>query len=140
MYKNLIILFVAAMSLASCKKTQQKSACGTQACTLNFVSVGVQFTDKNNERIIISNFSAVDLRTNKAFVHVSGGPTANTLAGYEVVVNDSDLRDLSSEGDNIRVSATNPATGETKTAVLKIAGGCNCHVTKISGPDTIKFD
>lgn len=140
MYKSLIILFVAAIPLVSCTKTQQKnSACGTQACTLNFASVGVQFTDKNNERIIISNFTAVDLRTNKAFVHVSD-PAANTLAGYEVVVNDSDLKDLSTEGDDVRVSATNPATGETKTAVLKISGGCNCHVAKKSGPDTVKFD
>ena len=140
MYKNLIILFVAAISLVSCTKTQQKnSACGTQACTLNFASVGVQFTDKNNERIVVSNFTAVDLRTNKAFVHVSD-PTANTLAGYEVVVNDNDLKDLSTDGDNISVSATNPVTSEKKTAVLKISGGCNCHVAKISGPDTIKFN
>lgn len=140
MYRKYIILLPAVMLFSACTKTQQKnSACGTQVCTALFASVGVQFRDKNNAPIIISNFSALDLRTNKAFVHAPD-PAANTLAGYEVVVDDSNLKDLSSEGDNIRVSATNPATGETKTAVLKISGGCNCHIAKLSGPDIIPFD
>jgi hypothetical protein len=138
MYKKLPVLLLIVIC-SSCTKTQQKNACGTQVCTDIFTSVGVQFTDKNNNRITIENFNALDLRTNKAFVHVPN-PAANTVAGYEVVVDDSNLKDLSTEGDNIQVSAKDPFTGQTKTAVLKIAGGCNCHVSKVSGPDIIAFD
>ncbi|MGZ3763016.1 MAG: hypothetical protein ACXVB0_19830 [Mucilaginibacter sp.] len=138
MYKKLPLLLLTVIC-SSCIKTQKKAACGTQVCTDIFVSVGIQFTDKNNNRIAISNFTALDLRTNKTFVHAAN-PSGNTLAGYEIVVDDSDLKDLSSEGDNISVSAKNPVTGEIKTAVLKVSGGCNCHVAKVSGPDTIAFN
>jgi hypothetical protein len=48
--------------------------------------------------------------------------------------------DYSTDGDIIKVSATDPATNQTKSVNMKISGGCNCHVAKISGPDTVKFD
>ena len=137
---NLIIILAAVILFASCTKSQQKNtACGTQVCSAIFASVGVSFTDKNNGPILITNFEAINLRTNKPLVHVIS-PNIDYLAGYEIVADDSNLKDLSTDGDNVKVSATNPATGEIKTATLKIAGGCNCHVSKISGPDKIPFD
>ena len=137
---TLIIILTAATLLLSCSKSQQtNSACGTQVCTDVFAKVGVSFTDKNNQPVIVSSFEAIDLRTNKPLVHVAS-PNVDYLAGYEIVADDSNLKDLSTDGDNVKVSATNPATGEVKTVTLKIAGGCNCHVTKLAGPDKVPFD
>jgi len=136
MYKYFLIVLMIAGS--ACTKNQQ-TACGTQACTDLFASIGLHFTDKNNNPVVIANFTVIDLRTNKAITHAI--PEGfNYDVGYMEVLDDNDIKDLSTEGDNIQVSATDPATGQTKTVTLKIAGGCNCHVTKLSGPDTVQFD
>jgi hypothetical protein len=62
------------------------------------------------------------------------------VLGYYIVATDNNKMDYSTDGDIIKASATDPATNQTKTVNLKISGGCNCHVAKISGPDTVKFD
>ncbi len=137
MKRNLWIFVVAALCLSACKKNTQM-ACGTQVCTDLFASVGVHFVDKNNNPVSVSNFTVVDLRTNKPIMHtIPEGLGYN--GGYMEILDDNDIKDLSTEGDNIRVSATNPATGQVITTIFKISGGCNRHVTKISGPDTIQF-
>lgn len=138
MYQKLIVLAIAAVSLASCDKTQKKTPCGPQVCTDLFASIGLHFIDENNNPVNVTDFEVVDLRTNKAITHIV--PPNYHPNGYIEVLDDNDIKDLSSTGDNVQVSATNPATNQTKTVNLKISGGCNCHVAKISGPDTVKFD
>jgi hypothetical protein len=123
---------------SACAKNQQ-TACGTQVCTDLFATVNMHFVDKNNNNVQVANFKVVDLRTNKVIVHIIP-PNVNYVVDYQEVVDDNDIKDLSTEGDHIQVSATNPATGQIKTAIMKIAGGCRCHVTKLSGPDSITFD
>jgi hypothetical protein len=137
MKRNLWIFIVAVLCLCACKKNTQ-TACGTQVCTDLFASVGVHFVDKNNNPISVSNFTVVDLRTHKLITHAVPEGLGYDV-GYMEIVDDNDLKNLSTEGDNIQVSATDSATGQVITTIFKITGGCNCHVTKISGPDTIQF-
>jgi hypothetical protein len=137
MLKKLFLLLLI-VACSACTKNQQKSACGTQVCTDIFASVGVLFKDKNNNAVDVTNYSVVDLRTNLTLTNVIS-TTGNSIPGARIVVDDSNLKDLTTDGDNIKVSATNPATNEIQTATFKIAGGCNCHVSKISGPDVIVF-
>jgi hypothetical protein len=87
----------------------------------------------------VTNFEEIDLRTNKVMTHTYP-PGIDFVPGYKIIADDSDLKDLTTEGDSIKVTATNPATGQIKVTLYKIAGGCNCHVSKVSGPDQIKFD
>ncbi|MDB5157049.1 MAG: hypothetical protein JWR50_1756 [Mucilaginibacter sp.] len=138
MVKRLLILSVIGICLG-CHKNQQKAGCGTQVCTDIFVSVGIHFTDKNGNAIVVNNFTAIDQRT-----HLSVTPvhpvTGIDNVGYYVVTDDSMRPQLSTEGDDVLVSATDPATNQTKAVTLKLSGGCNCHVGKISGVDTIAFD
>lgn len=139
MNKNFPILLLLVLLCSACTKTQQRYACGAQVCTALFATVVVHFTDKDNNNVLVTNFKVINLRTNKVIVHVIP-PNVNYVMYYQTIVDDNDIKDLSAEGDNIQVSATNPATGQIKTVIFKIAGGCRCHVTKISGPDTINFD
>jgi len=60
--------------------------------------------------------------------------------GFKTIATDSNLDEFSTGGDNVQISATHPDTHQIKTAVVKIAGGCACHISKISGPDTVVFD
>lgn len=138
MYKNLVILFVAAVSLASCHKTQQRTPCGPQICTDLFATVGINYADNTGKPIAVSNFTVFNVTSNK-LLH----PSYNVgllVYGHYIVATDANKMDYSTDGDVIKVSATDPATNQTKSVNLKISGGCNCHVAKISGPDTVKFD
>ena len=138
-YINLITILAAVVLFTSCTKSQQKNtACGTQVCSDIFMSVGIHYTDNKGEPIIVSNFTVFDVTSNKQLY--PGLPTGELVVGYYTIASDSDIKDFSTGGDIIKVSATNPATGETKTVNLKISGGCNCHVAKLSGPDTVAFD
>jgi len=142
MLKRLTLFLLIACCVA-CDKNQQKSAgCTAQICTDIFVSINIHFTDNTGKLINVQNFSAVDQRTHLAlqakYTIIVPMPVANTK-DY-LVADDSMLSQLSTDGDDILITATNPATNQTKTVTLKISGGCNCHVTKISGPDTVAFD
>jgi hypothetical protein len=138
MNKSLIILLLSALLCSACSKNQHKPACATQVCSAIFMMIGIHFTDKAGTPISVENFEVFDLSTNQQLK--PGLPNINTTTGYYIVANDSQLKDFSTDGDNIRVSATNPASGQTKTVTLKISGGCNCHVSRISGPETVAFD
>jgi hypothetical protein len=60
--------------------------------------------------------------------------------GIYVVASDSDILKLSEKGDNVLVSAIDSKTNVKLEVEYLIAGGlCSCHVTKISGPDTVKL-
>jgi len=138
MYRKLIILFVAAVSLASCDKVKSRTPCGPQVCTDVFATVDVHYLDNSGKLVVVSNFTVFNVTSNK-LLH-PGMPAILTITGNYVVASDYNKMDYSTDGDVIRVSATDPATDQTKTVNFKISGGCNCHVAKISGPDTVKFD
>ena len=137
MKRFLWIFVLGALFFPACKKNTQ-TACGTQVCTDLFASIGVHYVDKNNNPIAVTKFTVLDLRTNKLITHTV--PEGLSNPGYMEILDDNDIKDLSTEGDNLQVSATNPATGQIITTIFKISGGCNCHVTKISGPDTVQFN
>ncbi|WP_426670942.1 hypothetical protein ACPPVU_06855 [Mucilaginibacter sp. McL0603] len=139
MHRNLIALLIWVVLFSACTKTHQKnSACGTQVCSDIFTAVEVHFTDNTGKSIKVSNFTVFDVTSNKQLY--PGLPTANLLVGYYTVASDSNIKDYSTDGDVIKVSGTDSATGQTKTVNFKISGGCNCHVAKISGPDSVAFD
>ena len=138
MKKKLAIAVASLVLFSACRKNTQ-TACGTQVCTDVFASVGVRFIDKNNSPVQVTGYAVLDLRTNKILYNVISA-SADLVPGYMIVADDSDLKDLTTDGDNIRVTATNPTTGQTLHTIFKISGGCNCHVGKVSGPDTIQFN
>jgi hypothetical protein len=131
----LLVIIVAGCT----KNSKVVPGCPLKACTDIFVSIGVTFTDNNDQPIAIENLRVIDLSS-----HLNLTKSANSpfwALGYYVIADDGDLKKLSADGDNIQVSATDPATKQTKTVIFKIAGGgCNCHVFKVSGPNRIAFN
>ena len=135
MKKLAALLSIIVILVSACNKSTQ-TACGTQACTDLFASVGVQYRDSNNNPIAVTNFKVLDLRTNKTLTNELSA-SANLIGGAEIIVDDSNLKDLTNDGDNIQVSATVQSSGKTLSTSFNIAGGCNCHVRKLAGPDVI---
>src|SRR5882724_664680 len=105
MYKKLPVVLLIILCSACTKNTQ--SACGTQTCTDVFAAVGVIYKDKDDNGVSVSNFTVTDLRTNKTLTNMTlNNPSANFYFAYRVVADDSNLKDLTTVGDNIRVTAT----------------------------------
>lgn len=136
MYKILSVLALIIIC-SGCTKNH-KTACGTQTCTDIFASLGVIFKDKVHKGVNVADFSVINTRTGQKLTNVISA-TADFVPGYRIVADDSNLIDLSTDGDDLKVSGTNPTTHEIQTATFKVAGGCNCHIAKKSGPDSIVF-
>ena len=138
MYRKLPLILLLLV-FSACTKNNKKAACGTQICTDLFATIGIHFTDKTSKPIAVQNFTAINQRTHLQMTRTI--PMNELLViGYYIVADDSMMQQLSTAGDDILVSGTDPATNQTKTVTLKISGGCNCHVAKLSGPDEVAFD
>lgn len=135
----LILLLLVAASFSACEKNST-SACGTQSCTAVYAYVGVQFQDASGSFAPVKDVKLLNLRTNKEIPSPPYPPGVEFFAGFTMIASDDTKSEFSTDGDDIRITATNSTTGQVKSAVVKISGGCNCHVNKISGPDSIVFD
>ena len=105
-------------------------------CTKEFRTITVKFIDDYGDPLLVNNFSAVNKRTGRSMSQT------NSIQGLGiyVVASDADQKELSEKGDIVLVSASNPKNNSKLTAEFVISGGlCICHVSKISGPETIKI-
>ena len=138
MIKNSLFLLLFSLLLASaCKNNQKNSACGTQVCTDLFAEVTVTFHNNTDTPINIQNLTVTDQRTGAVVVN----QLPSTATGTYVIASDSNLKLLSAAGDNLLVTATDPATGQALTFTEKVTGGtCACHVAKVSGPEIVTFN
>lgn len=141
MFKKLLVLLIIASTLGCHKKTQEEnSACNPNGvCTTLYAIVTIKFTDKNGNAMAVQNYSVTNQRTHLKIVN-SGSAYIDLIYGAYIVADDSARSQLSTDGDDVLISATNPTTNQTKTVTLKISGGCNCHVGKVSGVETVAFD
>ncbi|MEZ2334090.1 hypothetical protein [Mucilaginibacter sp. RCC_168] len=140
MIKKVSFLLLVIAGFTACKGNKQKNGCGVQTCTLEYAYLGIVITDKQNTYPAITNFSAINLRTNKPLSPVKYPPNIDFVAGFKLLATDDNIKDFSTEGDDIKIMATNAATHQTLSAIITIAGGCNCHIKKVSGPEKIVFD
>jgi hypothetical protein len=138
MIRRIFVLVVITSFFTSCNKNRQQPACAITTCTQEFVSVGVRFVDKNGVGVAVENFAAKNLRSDSAIVVPGIDPGFSPA--FKTIANDGLINKFSTGGDNVKITATNPSTHQIKTAIVKIAGGCACHISKVSGPDTIVFD
>jgi hypothetical protein len=141
MYKKLLLVLVVAISLSACKKNAKKSGCdANQMCSAQFVSFGVAFTDNEGKPTVVEEYSLKNLRTGKPVTRTSMGVNADVVPGFIWIASDGIKTEFSTEGDDVEITAKSKATGQVKKVIVKVSGGCNCHIAKLSGPDTVKFD
>ena len=138
MNKFIFTLLSVTLFVTGCKKHKLDNGCEVKVCTKEFVSLNVYFTNNYGTPINVNNFSVYNQRTKTNLILKTNKQP--TEVGNYVVADDNMLDQLSTEGDNVLISGTYPVTNQTKTAVVNISGGCNCHVAKKSGPGVINFD
>ncbi|MFD2147258.1 hypothetical protein [Mucilaginibacter antarcticus] len=138
MFKKLSVLTAAMLICMACsKKKPQATGCDVIACTESFDSIGIYFNNKQGQPINIEAFSATNKRTKES---VTPAKTTTATQSYYIVTDDSMKSKFAAVGDEVIISATNPATGETKSVTYLISGDCKCHVEKIYGPETVVFE
>ncbi|SDE49196.1 hypothetical protein SAMN04488024_12515 [Pedobacter soli] len=140
MIKKTAWLLLIALSVLSCKKNKTKTDCRDKMCTYEFRSVGFRFMDNKGEGAEVKDFSVINQRTGEK-VMANSSMTSNLVKGAFIIADDGNVRSLSEQGDNLKITGTSVQTNQTKSAVIKVSGGeCACHIAKLSGPDQIAFD
>lgn len=126
---------ILGVFLGSCSGSEP-AVCQDMVCTMEFRTITVKFLDDSGNPLLVNNYSAVNKRTGRSMSQTS---IINGLGIY-VVASDADLKEFSEKGDIVLVSASNPNNNFKVSAEFVISGGlCICHVSKISGPETIKI-
>jgi DNA-binding beta-propeller fold protein YncE len=137
--KIIASVFVIA-AFTACSKKLKTEGCPTgQMCTMEFAALTVNFVDKAGNAVTVKSVKVLNLRTNVAIL-AQGMGSMVSQAGRYVFVTDGNKKQLSTEGDDLKITATNAATNKMVTAIVKVSGGCNCHVSKVSGADNIVFE
>jgi hypothetical protein len=138
MYKAVLTVLCAIVLIMGCDK--KDSECESRVCTEMFAMVNITFTKSDGTGVAVKDFSVVNQRTGDTLKKAD--PANLSLApGTYVVADDNHVEKLSEEGDDLKVTGTYDATNQTKSALVKVAGGkCVCHINKISGPDKVAFD
>ncbi|WP_143822294.1 hypothetical protein [Mucilaginibacter pedocola] len=136
--KITFLLCLTTTGFTAC--TNKKNSCdASQMCTEEFRSISVRFQDKAGSTVAVKDIVVTNLRTNTAIV-AKGVIDPGFSPDLHTIATDSNKSDFSAEGDNVKVTATSVADSKTATATLKISGGCNCHISKLSGPEIIVFE
>jgi len=109
-------------------------------CTYEFRSVSFRFMDNKGEGSEVKDFNVINQRTGEKVV-ANSNMVSDLVRGTFIIADDGNLRSLSEQGDNLKITGTSVQTNQTKSAVIKVSGGeCACHIEKLSGPDQIAFD
>lgn len=139
--KKITPFLLLSLLFSACKQNQPpNSVCPlVYSCPAIFPGgILVTYVDKTNTAIAVAGFHVIDLRTNQP---VTTHGTILLSPGTYSVADYSDKKLFSTTGDSLQVTATDTLTSQTKTVGFKIAGGiCACDISKISGPDTVKFN
>lgn len=133
------ILPVCLAILLGCNNDKGENCVRPEMCTEEFVSITLAFAKPDGRHVAVQDYQVRQLSNGKILQNRQTGTT--TEPGTYVVTSDRQLSLFSDSGDMAEVSGKDPVSGRTGTARLKIRGGaCNCHVSKISGPDKIVLD
>nr|WP_294945817.1 hypothetical protein [uncultured Mucilaginibacter sp.] len=131
---------IVIAAFGSCSKKLKTDGCPTgQMCTMIFTTLSVNFVDKTGKPVAVKDVKVLNLRTNTAIL-AQGMSSMVTQTGSYVFVTDANKKQLSTGGDDLKVTATNAVTNKMVSAIIKVSGGCNCHVAKVSGADSIIFE
>lgn len=118
----------AVMALQACSDGGMNDG----ACTAMFASIPVTVIDDAGQPVENATVTAVLVRTGETLV-----PTSLMLmaAGTYPLVDDGSSSVIRRNGDAVQAHIVRGAQSRTVDYVFSVPGGC--HVSKVSGPDTV---
>ena len=133
----ILLILVGILGFGS----QIKRHCAKLMCSEGLKIVGIKFLDTIGNPVVVSDFKAFNLHTKESMIIGSVTDTVYSKGDY-TIASDLHIRKVSSRGiDTIVVSGRHPVTQVIKTARVVVGrDDCDCHVTKLSGPEEIVFN
>ncbi|MBE7179391.1 MAG: hypothetical protein INR69_23510 [Mucilaginibacter polytrichastri] len=133
------ILSLLALSALSACGTQKSADCPNVMCTQEFRFVTVQLISGSGKEVSFKKYEVKNDRTGK---NVNSNPSPNSAATPNtlVVADDSNLKNLSAKGDKLTLTVYREDGSTMVTPFIISGGACNCHVSKVSGPDQLDID
>lgn len=126
--RSLFLLLLLSCLFYACSPTAQDCV-----CTMEFRYITVSVLDNNGNRIDSLATKVTNKQSGKVY---SFGPDSADYFGNYIVMTDQYVRDFNTSPTSILFEAGN-RNFKVSTMFSIIADECKCHVSKISGPDTI---
>jgi hypothetical protein len=110
------------------------TACAADCfCDLSLAAIRVLITDEDGTPVEGLEFSVNVERTGEQVVF----PAEVPHEGWYPVITDVEQKYIDPSGEQLRFAATDGQRTVTAQYVVDMPGRCNCHVNKVSGPDTL---
>jgi hypothetical protein len=104
-----------------------------EACTAEFRTATVFVADANAEPVVEATVQTVLVRTGEVVPVTS---IIDLLPGFHVILDDGAIPLIESDVEQFRVTAAR-AGGSPVEAVYGFSAPNDCHIEKVSGPDTL---
>ncbi len=140
MKKGFYVILISLVAIFGFGK-QIKRHCAKLMCSEGLKVVGIKFLDTIGNPVVVKDFRALNLRTRESMVIGSVTDTVYSKGDY-TIASDLHISKVSDEGiDTIEISGRHPITNALKTARVVVGrDDCDCHVSKLSGPDEVVFN
>ncbi len=133
--RSIIILFAVTVCApfllaSSCKKT---TTCAKDVmCTQMFATITIQVTDQNGQPVVLDEVYTLRGKNSQKI----NFEQSNTQGGY-IVLDDSYQKKLEQHTDNFRFVGMK--NGQKVVDEPFVIGADCCHISKVSGKETIKL-
>ena len=131
--KYLVSILILSCLLCSCSEVENQSA--DCMCTAVFLSIGVVVIDQNNQPV--DSLSVIVMNKTSRKVYDFYGSVIDYDGRY-LVMTDQYVKDFSIYPRTI-VFTGKKGNAEVSADYQIITDDCQCHVGKLSGPDTLKI-
>jgi len=128
----LVTGLVGAGMLLGCRDTP-KPVSPDCICTLSFASVNVVVVDTQRAPVATLTPSVTVRSTGRPLAPAPGG----IGGGWYTVVSDGYKDQFALGGDTLHFTATSGSRIAAGDFVVGAPGSCHCHVSLVSGPDTL---
>ena len=123
------VLAFASVAGGGCKMPADQSGC---VCTQDFRFLIITVRDGSGQPVTGVSITVTQVRTGQVLAVQQGAPTA----GIYVILDDSFKSQISSSAETLHV------VGQKGTSSFAVdysvaVDSCGCHVSKVSGPDSI---
>lgn len=136
--KQTLLLFAVITVLSACN-AQKTADCPNVMCTQDFRYITVKLLSGSGGEPDMKNYE-VKFKSSGKKLNSNPGPDAAANPNTLVIADDSNLKELSPKGD-VMILSIRRNDGSSIDVPYTISGGvCNCHVSKVSGPDEIDTD
>ncbi len=129
MSKPLSLCIAALITAAGLSACNDNTA---QVCTASFATATTTVVDTTGAPVQAATVSTVLIRTGQTLPITS---LLDPVTGVYPILDDGSISQLHASGDSIRVRAVNGAAAVEAVYHFDVPGGC--HISKISGPDTL---